>query len=331
MGDDSDGVAPPEARHGDGGAPWLLVVNPASGRGRGRAAGEALARALRARGEEVESVQTSRRGSAGTLVRREAVAGTRVVAVGGDGTLNEVLEGVRAVGADAASRPALGFLPAGTANAAARAFGFALDPARAARALHSASPHPADVGLVDFLDGKVARPFLLWCGAGFDGVVIEILNAARTGLMGRSGLLRAAPRVLRALSGYAAPLVSVEQKGQPDVTGRSAFLANVGAVAFGGMACATADPRDGALDLVVADPGSLRELVALGVRTVVSDLAGAPGVVHRLVRDRVRLTAAGPVPVHVDGEPVGSLPCEVRVDPGSVRLLTAPSPAPPGP
>ncbi len=307
-----------------GGAPssWLLVVNPASGRGRGRPAGQGLARALRARGAEVRVVETTGRGSAGALVVEAADAGTGVVAVGGDGTLNEVLQGVRDAGSDAARRPALGFLPAGTANAAARAFGFATGPARAADALVSSPGRAADVGIVDFLDGRPPRPFLLWCGAGFDGLVIETLNAARSGLMGHVGLLRNAPRVLRALSGYAAPMVSIGVGGEAVATGRSAFVANVGAVAFGGMACAAADPRDGALDLVVADPGSFRDLAALGVRTVMSDLAAAPGVVHRPVREGIRIEATGPVPVHVDGEPVGELPCEVRVDPGSVRLLT---------
>ena len=104
-------------------------------------------------GNAVEVAETTHRGAAATLAREGAGAFQRILAVGGDGTLNEVLAGIMAAELAPEARPALGFLPAGTANAATRAFGFATDPEAVGRALPSAPVRPVDVGMVTFEGG----------------------------------------------------------------------------------------------------------------------------------------------------------------------------------
>jgi diacylglycerol kinase (ATP) len=295
---------------------YLLVVNPASGRGRSLPRAEALRAAL-ASSASVEVVRTERRGFATETVFERAGDVERVIAIGGDGTLNEVLSGLMRVGAPAAELPALGFFPAGTANAAILAFGFGTAPDAVARSLATAEARPVDVGIVSH--AGVERPFLLWLGAGYDAVVIDALNAKRTGLMGIAGLVRKAPGVLRAVHRYPAPEIEVEVDGRSS-RAASVILANVGQVAFGGHVATGVDPFDGRLDVVTVPRVGTAGVAWLGLRMLRSSLERGPGV----ARDggtRVRLSSAGRVPFQLDGEPVGTLPAEVRVEPGAVRLL----------
>ncbi len=266
----------------------------------------------------MEVVETGHRGEAAELAADRAAVVDRIIAVGGDGTLNEVLGGLVGTGRSAQELPELGFLPAGTANAAIRAFGFSSDPDAVASSLSGAESRPVDVGVVSHEGGE--RSFLLWFGAGFDAVVIDTLNASRTGLMGVSGLVVNSGRVLRALRRYAAPQIRIEVDGSSFGVAASVVLANVREVAFGGVVAETADPFDGRLDVVAVPAGSPPKYVRLGLSMLTSSLTGAKGVRHTLGA-HMRLDSDEPVPFQLDGEPVGMLPATVRVERGAVRLL----------
>ncbi len=296
---------------------YLVIVNPASGRGRARRRAGALRSGL-PKSCHVEIVETGHRGAATELAASRATDVDRIIAVGGDGTLNEVLSGLVATGRSAQELPELGFLPAGTANAATRAFGFSSDPDAVASSLREANSRPVDVGVVSHERGE--RPFLLWFGAGFDAVVIDALNTSRTGLMGVSGLLGNSGKVLGALDRYAAPQIEIEVNGVSFGSASSVVLANVREVAFGGTVAETADPFDGQLDVVAVPLGSRLNLVRVGLSMLTSSLTRAKGVRHTLGA-RMRLNSDGQVPFQLDGESVGMLPAAVRVKKGAVRLL----------
>ncbi|MGD8287158.1 MAG: diacylglycerol kinase family protein [Gemmatimonadota bacterium] len=296
---------------------YLLVVNPKSGSGRGVARAEAL-RAGLADSEAVELLETERRGFAADAVAERAHDFEHVIAIGGDGTLNEVVTGLMRTERPADRLPALGFLASGTANAAIRAFGFGSDPGAVARALQTAAVRPVDVGVVSF-DGGV-RPFLLWLGAGYDAVVIDALNRKRTGLMGIAGLVRKSPAVARAVHRYPAPEIRVTPDGERGLAAASVILANVADMAFGGTVASGADPFDGRLDLLTVTRTGTVGVAALWLRAMASSLQNASGVAHTTAT-RVRLDADGEVPFQVDGEPVGRLPAEILLRPGAIRLL----------
>lgn len=226
-----------------------------------------------------------------------------------------MLTGLTGLGRAPADLPALGFLPAGTANSAARAFGFTSDPSAMARALPGAEIRRVDVAMARFGQGE--RPFLLWCGAGYDAVVIEELNAARTGLM---GLARTAPRVLRALVRYPAPAIRLRVDADRVADASSVILANVAEMAFGGAVASKADPFDGEIDVVAIDPAPPLRILGLGLRLLARGLGSASGARRFLATD-AHLDSDGVVPAQLDGEPAGTLPVSVRVVPGAVRLL----------
>ena len=296
---------------------YLLIVNPSSGRGRSRRRAEALRSALRDAGS-AEVIETTHRGAATELAAEHGSRVDRVIAVGGDGTLNEVLCGLMLAGREAHDLPELGFLPSGTANAAVRAFGLTSDPTVAGRSLARAVSRPVDVGIVSHAGGE--RAFLLWFGAGYDAVVIRTLNETRTGFMGLSGLLGNAPRVASALVGYGAPRIDAEVDGAPFGDWSSVVVANVKEIAFGGVLAEEADPFDGQLDVLGIPHTSPPGLVRLAARMLTSGLSGAKGVRHGTA-NRVTLRSEGEVPFHLDGEPVGVLPAVATLRSGAIRFL----------
>lgn len=296
---------------------YLLVVNPKSGRGRSLARAETL-RSRLALGHDVHVLETRARGFAADAVAERVRDFERVLAIGGDGTLNEVLSGLVRERSHAAELPALGFLASGTANVATRAFGLTSDPETLARRLPDAEERAVDIGLASHAGG--VRPFLLWFGAGYDAVVIDALNRHRTGLMGIAGLLRRSPGVARAVHGYSAPEITIRTGTEAVQSGASVFLSNVAEMAFGGTAADTADPFDGRLDLLAVPRRSTVGVGMLWLRTMTSGLHAAPGVRHETTT-HVTLEAAGDVPFQIDGEAAGRLPAEVRIEPGAVRLL----------
>jgi diacylglycerol kinase family enzyme len=240
------------------------------------------------------------------------------MAIGGDGTLNEVLSGLVRLDEPSDRLPELGFLPSGTANAAILAFVFSASPEAVARALPGTEARPVDVGVVTHAGTQ--RPFLLWFGPGYDAVVIDALNRERTGHMGIAGLARGVPRILRAVHRYPAPTIRVMSEGSPPASAASVVLATVGRTAFGGTVAAAADPHDGHLDLVTIERRGTLGVAGVAMRMMATSLAEARGAAH-WTATRVRFESDGEVPFQLDGEPVGTLPAEVRVAPAAVRLL----------
>ena len=277
-------AAPPQSRK-DVMPSYLLIANPSSGRGQGRRRAEALRSALPDAGR-VEVVETTHRGAATELAAKHAHEVDRLIAVGGDGTLNEVLCGLMRTGCEAHDLPEVS--------------------------------RPVDVGVVSHAGGE--RAFLLWFGAGYDAVVIRALNETRTGLMGMSGLLGKAPRVVSALAGYGAPRIDAEVEGSSVGIWSSVVVTNVKEIAFGGVLAQDADPFDGQFDVVGIPQAGVPGLVRLVARMLTSSLAGAEGVRHRTAT-RVALRSEGEVPFHLDGEPVGILPAVATLRCGAVRFL----------
>lgn len=152
----------------------LVIANPIAGGGRGRSLAEQFVVALRVRGCTADLHLTQAAGDATERARR---AGTEpwdaLVAVGGDGTVNEVLNGMRDP-----SLP-LGMLPVGTANVLAIELGLpkAIEPAAAAVAAGRTRRHA--IGVAN------GRRFLLFCGAGVDGAVVKRLHDVRSGTLGK--------------------------------------------------------------------------------------------------------------------------------------------------
>jgi diacylglycerol kinase family enzyme len=153
----------------------LLVVNP-NATTTGRRTRDALARALSAE-LKLKVVETAHRGHATELARQAAVEGLDlVVALGGDGTANEVANGLLADG-PAPSLPAVAVIPGGSTNVFARSLGMPNDPVRATGvlldALRCGRSRQVGLGMAD------ERWFLFNAGLGFDADVVRRVEEAR--------------------------------------------------------------------------------------------------------------------------------------------------------
>jgi diacylglycerol kinase (ATP) len=300
-----------------------MVINAVAGGGRAGSRWPALAQELDRRGLVYETAFTDAEGAAARLAEAGARDGcAAVVAVGGDGTVNEVVNGLMAASVAGAPPPVLGVIPSGTAQDFARSAGIPLDGRAAIDCLVGGQPRPLDVGRVHLASGAV-RYFANYAGVGFDAMV-----AARAKAWGHP-LRGALPYVVgffAVLRGYRNKQFVVRPDGGPPFTParriNMIILAN-GANYAGVMRMAPdASLDDGLLDVVVVgDVGPVELLASVPLVVLGRHLAHPKVTALRAVN--VAITAAEPVLVQVDGEVAGELPATFDVIPGALRLLRA--------
>jgi YegS/Rv2252/BmrU family lipid kinase len=292
----------------------LVVVNPAAGGGRSERAWPGVRERLTRAGFEFEWTATRAAGDAIRLAREGARAGhPLVVAVGGDGTVNEVANGV--TGDDGVPLATMGAILTGRGRDVCRNVGVPLRPEAAAAVLVSGADATFDLGMASWHDGR-RRYFLGAAGAGFDAAV-----AARAASVGARGTLPYLFAVLATLGSYRPQVASIHVDGAPVWQGplAAAVVAN-GRYFGGGMKIApAADPADGRLDLVVL--GAFTRLEMLRWLPTIypgRHLANPHVVTHRAAA--VSVDAPVPLPTHVDGEVSGTTPLTLTIVPRALRL-----------
>jgi YegS/Rv2252/BmrU family lipid kinase len=234
-----------------------------------------------------------------------------IVAVGGDGTVNEVVNG--ATGEDGRPRVALGVVMTGRGRDACRNLGLLRDPLAAARRLVEGHDVRLDLGLARWPGGR--RFFVNAAGAGFDAMV-----AARAARLGGGGTAPYLLAVLHALRAYRPVEITVESGGDPWWGPAAGVVVANGAHFGGGMRIAPgADPGDGMLDLVLLGAFGRAELVAW-LPTIYWGGHLRNRKVRRARVERARIESAALLPVELDGEVCGETPLDVSVCPGALRL-----------
>ena len=294
-----------------------LVYNPAAGIRWSRRPGiEAVREALRAAAGRVLTFPTRGPGDGITQGRAAAESvGSGVVAVyGGDGTVNEALNGVVEAGGSATVL----LLPGGTVNVLARDLKIPLHPLKAARLLAQGKPRTIYLGRASWPDG--GRYFALMAGAGLDAsVVYRMLShrLAKSALGPWAFVLEGLRHAVR----YPFPEIRVSADEGAEVSG---YFAVVGkAPGYAGWLSVTpaanlAEPRF----QVAVSTGrrSWRYFYYLGL-ALAGRLERSRDFVFLQAR-RVRMAGRGTVRVQVDGEYAGLLPMEFFCDGTAVRILT---------
>lgn len=292
----------------------FVVVNPAAGGERTARLWPSLATRLRRIGLEFEAAPTSGRGSA-TELTRTAVAGgwPLVVAVGGDGTVNEVVNGL----VDPAGRPlaALGAIMTGRGRDAGRNLGIAADHEAAMHRLVHGEDILVDLGVAEW-QAAACRLFVNSAGAGFDATA-----AARAASLRGPGTVPYLLGVLGAIRAHRPVSAAVTLDGRLTWTGSMtmAVVAN-GPHYGGGMKIApAARPDDGHLDLIIVGHLRRAELVAWLPTVYWGAHLHSARVTTGRGRD-IEIQTATPVPVHLDGEPLGTTPLRIAVRPRALRV-----------
>ncbi len=269
---------------------------------------------LRAAGWHVEARETQAGGDAMSLARTAAEQKFDVVfAMGGDGTLNEVANGVLD------SQTAIGVLPLGTANVWALEMGLPLDDlTRAAQLQADASIRLIDVGIAKG-NGFAPRAFLLSCGAGLDAAVIKQVELDRANKRRFGKLFFLAIGFREALQ-YRGRRVKVHVDG---VTYRRRVLLALtsNTQLYGAMVRIPPDARidDGLLDVTLLHGDNALHTLWHFFRLGVGFFEREPDIEHH--RGRAIEIGGDTVPVHVDAEPVGTTPVQIRIKPRALRVL----------
>jgi YegS/Rv2252/BmrU family lipid kinase len=334
-------------------APIVVIAHPGAGRGAFAHVWPAVARELEARGIAFDVRLTTRAMEAAEFARQAAVErASLVLAVGGDGTLHEVVNGLLADDAAARDLPVLGLVPAGRGSDYARGLGIPRHPASlAARfaAVVSGDPeasHPVDVGEVRYRpshlvagrpapeppippaeaeredDGERAvRRFINGAGVGFSPFVAQ--RTAR--FPARLGAYLYTAAALLTIIDWGERRVALRwaEGTEEDRAVESIELA-LGGYEGGGMHVAPgADPSDGLFDAVLVDATSRFELFTFAWRIRSGDHLRSPRVELRRTAGLVVEAAdgGGPIYLQADGELLGRDPFAFRMLPAAVRFV----------
>jgi YegS/Rv2252/BmrU family lipid kinase len=298
----------------------LLIHNPNAGHGgaqRRRSLDEAR-RIFAAVGIEIELIETKGPGDATEMAQR-ATSERRdlVVACGGDGTLNEVVNGLAGPSND--HRVSLGLLPAGTANIFAKELSLPWDIPGAARKLAHGKVVDIALGLATpLLEPEKRKYFLSVAGAGPDGRIVYSIDLE---LKARLGILAYWWQGAREIFRYDYPHVRVVINGQSSV----ASLAIVGRTKhYGGPFKITtlADLSENKFEVMTLSTRSGLRYLSYLPTLYMGKLRGTNGVFFSKTDSVVCEPLNGnPVHAQVDGEPLGRLPVEFKIVPGALKVL----------
>jgi len=300
------------------------VVNPRSAGGRTARRWPEIRAALKKRLGPVTERFTESSGAATAMARELLEQGfDLIIAVGGDGTVNEVANGF--IRDDRAIRPeaCLGLLPLGTGGDFQRTLGISPRAEEAIEILATGQPLRIDLGKAT-LQGPdhapLSRYFVNLASFGMGGEVALRAHSAPRYLGGTFAFLWA---TFRAFLSYRGRRVRIELDGEP---GRlSAVVTNVaignGRYHGGGMhPCPTAVLNDGVLEVTLIEYLSLFEL-ARDIRILYSENIYRHPKVHHYRARKILAEADSPTQVEVDGEPLGTLPLEVEVLPERLSVI----------
>jgi diacylglycerol kinase (ATP) len=293
----------------------LVIVNPTAGGVRAARLVPWLRERLAAR-PDADLRITGRRGDAEAWAADAVRAGRdRVVAVGGDGTVQEVVNGLLASGPSAQ----LGIVPVGTGNDLARSLGLPTDARAAWRVAVGSATRQTDVGRARNGSGG-ERWFASAGGVGFDAQVAAAMAERRGWQANRAGYLLTTLSELRRFDNRR---VQIALDGRTvERTVLFVAIAN-GAYYGGGMRIAPeARPDDGLLDVCVVGDISritaLRELPNLYRGTHVRNPA-----VSTHTATTIEIDGEASTLVHLDGEPFGALPLALRIEPQALRVAAS--------
>lgn len=270
---------------------------------------------LRERGHGVELVPTAGPGTAGEIASACAARGADLILIaGGDGTLNEAINGL------AGRTTPVALLPAGTANVLAHEIHIGSSMRRAARELEDWVPARISLGVLEATGLPAPRYFLLMAGAGLDARIIRSVNPGLKRVMGRFAYwLAGFAEIGQTLEPFEVRMGSTVRQAGFALASRVRNYGGDLEIALG------ASLMDDTFEVVVFEGTSpLRYLVYLG-GVAFKRLNTLRGVtIVKAEQLELPEPEGGAVELQVDGELAGSLPARISIAPAALTLLVPP-------
>ena len=315
---------------------WFAVINGYAASKKASSKWTKAEERMRAKGVVFHGSRTGKAGNAMELTFDACMAGyRRFIAVGGDGTVHDVLNGIAAYvdghDSDSFSDFTLGVIPVGSGNDWIKSTGVPKDICKAVDILEASVVRPQDVVRLSVLDfdalpqkKELAVSYMANIGGiGIDARVCEKVNALKT--QGKRGKILYVTSLLRAISERKPALARVECDGKTVFDGAYLSMAfGVGKYSGGGMRQTPAAVLDDCLlDMTVIPDLPLRRIA----REVPRLFTGTFLKVPELVVSRAKVVTVIPYdmgcsePVEVDGEVVGKAPVEFRVLESQINIV----------
>lgn len=256
-------------------------------------------------------------GSGRTLAAEATTEGfDSIVAAGGDGTVNEVLNGLGDAPEDFA-RVRFGVIPLGTINVFARELALPTDFASAWRVVQKGREMRVDLPEVEFeLNGRRQRRyFAQLAGAGLDSRAIELVSLEQKKAIGPLAYVAAG---FRALAERKTQITARSATGE--ATGELVLIGNGRFYGGSFKLFPNANLRDGLLDVTVFPRVDWRVVLRSGWGWLMDRIGAAAGC-YTFQSATVSLASASPIPFELDGENIGPLPARFKVNPGALRVI----------
>lgn len=300
----------------------FFIVNPHAGNGKGSKDWPLIKSYIRKENISCEFIITEKKYHAIELSAIAADQGYKtIIAVGGDGTLNEVANGI--LKSSNASDVVLGMIPVGSGNDWCRMFGIPSNYEAVVKVIKEAKVFIQDVGLVKFHKGKKnkERYFVNVAGMGFDAKVVRKTNSQKD--KGKSGKLLYLLNLFTSLFYY--KVIAAEISIDDKAIKTKLFSMNVGICKYSGggmMQVPNAVADDGLFDITI-----INKIGKFDVMRNVKNLYDGSFIKHPKVDTyrgiKVAVDAVPEVFVEVDGETLGHSPLEFIIIPHALKIISA--------
>lgn len=284
-----------------------FIINPAAGRGRTAKIWPTLETVTKSNGKPGTPYFTAGPGDAERLARELPRQGyRRLLVVGGDGTVHEVLNGLDL------NQAQLGIVPTGSGNDFCRVLGISKKPREAITQLLQGKTRRVDIGLVN------GRRFLNTLGVGFDAEVVRLTNEQQSRFKGTMAYVASLIKVLRE---YRNQNLTIETGGA-SFTGKM-LLAEVGNGQYvgGGMRLVPlAKVDDGLFHLCLVGNVTKGEIL-LNIHKMLSGTHLSHPKVSTLTAREIVISSQRPLIVQADGEIIGKTPVKVEIVPQALEIL----------
>jgi YegS/Rv2252/BmrU family lipid kinase len=301
---------------------WFVIVNPNAGNEKGRKDWKVISSDLNKLGVIFSEKFTEKKEHAISITNEAIKSGyRRILCVGGDGTLNEIVNGVFNQNTCPTQDITLGLIPVGTGNDWGRMFGIPLNYEGASHIIKDGKTTIHDIGKVTYYNGpeKGTRYFINIAGLGFESVVVKRTNVQKDN--GKGGKAIYFYNLLMSLISYKNTKSEIVIDGKS--TTANIFSLNVGNGRYcgGGMRQTPfALPDDGILDVtIIKEMGKLeiiRNLKILYDGTILSH----PKVEGHKCKN-VKVCSDSVLYVEADGESLGHTPAEFSIIPAAINIV----------
>jgi YegS/Rv2252/BmrU family lipid kinase len=303
---------------------WLMIVNPNAGVKKGTKDWPKILKLLRDENVDFDFQITASKGHAIEIALNAIGDGCRnLCVVGGDGTLNEVLNGITGQKEVPWTEITMGMIPVGTGNDWCRMFGIPFDYLKAIRVLKRRKTFLQDAGKVTYYhkDEQLQRFFMNVAGMGYDALVAKKTNMLKE--KGLGGPLTYMYFVFASLFQYNFIEAVIEVDGKPAFKGEI-FSMNVGICKYNGggmMQVPYAIPDDGMLDVTLIKKTSKWMVVRYARKLFDGSLVNLP-MVATFRGETIRIRSTGRVFLETDGESLGHTPFTFEILPRCLKIVT---------